>query len=210
MFEDDRHLQGIIQNIKVCGVTEIWLPLPTPSCKVVLPFELPVDKRKQTNKYPKFNWKGGVWIILFSLVTPLEDNFSITFILSPIVANLQCSSLDTFYYLNNFCRPFAEDCWIVNWVWLNFFVLPVGCNFICIWLCLDVCQHIWTLSPILPGKWESGLGGHQSGRTRYGDHDIDIACEQVPAPRRSLPLLLTLHPCSQESPVGAYSQAMHW
>ena len=49
MFEDDRHLQGIIQNIKVCGITEIWLPLPTPSCNVVFPFELPVDKRKQTN-----------------------------------------------------------------------------------------------------------------------------------------------------------------
>ena len=94
MFEDDRHLQGIIQNIKVCGITEIWLPLPTPSCNVVLPFELPVDERKQTNTL-KFKWKGGVWIILFSEVTPLEDNFSIILILSPTVANLQFSDLNT-------------------------------------------------------------------------------------------------------------------
>ena len=60
MFEDDRHLQGIIQNIKVCRflhvnfasdywIIEIWLPLPTPPCNVVSPFELvPVEKRKET------------------------------------------------------------------------------------------------------------------------------------------------------------------
>ena len=71
MFEDDRHLQGIIQNIKVCRflhlnfasdywIIEIWLPLPTPPCNVVSPFELfPFEKRKQTNKHPKFKWKGG-------------------------------------------------------------------------------------------------------------------------------------------------------
>ena len=57
---------------------------------------LSIKENKQTNKHPKFNWKGGVWIILFSEVTPLEDNFSIILILSPIVANLQCSGLDTF------------------------------------------------------------------------------------------------------------------
>ena len=49
---------------------------------------LSIKENEQTNKHPKFKRKGGVWIILFSEVTPLEDSFSIILILSPIVANL--------------------------------------------------------------------------------------------------------------------------
>ena len=45
---------------------------------VVLLFKLPVGN----NKHPNFEWRGGggggVWIVLFSEVTPFEDKVSTT------------------------------------------------------------------------------------------------------------------------------------
>ena len=48
--------------------------------------------------------------------------------------------------------------------------------------------------------WESGLGGHQRGRTRYGDHDIDIPCEQVPALGALSPFPSPLTPVPMKTP----------
>ena len=41
---------------------------PSPPCNVVLLFKLPVEN----NKPPNFTWRGGggVWIVVFSEVTP--------------------------------------------------------------------------------------------------------------------------------------------
>ena len=64
------------------GENKAFPPLPPP-CNVVSLFELSVGNTKQ----PNFEWRGwrGVWIVLFSEVTPFADNVSI--ILSPVVAS---------------------------------------------------------------------------------------------------------------------------
>ena len=54
------------------GENEAFSP-PLPPRNVMPLFELPVEN----NKYPNFEWRRrGVWIVLFSEVTPFEDNFS--------------------------------------------------------------------------------------------------------------------------------------
>ena len=56
------------------------LPPPSPPYNVVPLFELPIENNKHLN----LEWRGGVWILLFSEVTLFEYNVST--ILSPIVA----------------------------------------------------------------------------------------------------------------------------
>ena len=55
-------------------------PSPPPPCNVVMPF-VPA----QNNKHPNFEWRegGGVWIVFFCEVAPLDDN--VWTILSSIV-----------------------------------------------------------------------------------------------------------------------------
>ena len=54
-------------------------PPPSPPYNVVPLFELPLEN----NKHPNFEWRAGVWILLFSEVTLFEYNVST--ILSVIV-----------------------------------------------------------------------------------------------------------------------------
>lgn len=49
----------------------------------------------------------------------------------------------------------------------TFLLFFLGCHFLRIWVCLAVCEYLWTLSPVLPGKWEFGSGGHSTGRAWY-------------------------------------------
>ena len=45
-------------------------PPPSPPCNIVPLFKLPIENKK----HPNFEWRGGVWILLFPEVTLSEYN----------------------------------------------------------------------------------------------------------------------------------------
>ena len=65
--------------LKICKLKRGNIAFLPPRCTVVLLFELPV---KKNIKDRNFEWRGGLWIVLFSKFTSVEDNVST--ILSPI------------------------------------------------------------------------------------------------------------------------------
>ena len=72
------------------------LPPPSPPYNVVPLFELPLEN----NKHPNFEWRGGVWILLFSEVTLFEYNVST--ILSAIV---DACRMINFEFFNQYFTP---------------------------------------------------------------------------------------------------------
>lgn len=130
MFEDDRHLQGIIQSIKVRNLSLLL-----------------IDYDWLTSTFWKI--RCMVWFLPNNRnIFTYSSNVPITYVTAPVSVWFEGT--------------------VVKLHFRTFFFLFVfsGCHLISIWLCLAICQYLWTLSPVLPREWEFGSGGHQTGRTQ--------------------------------------------